>query len=82
MVTLTEQEKELFRQLSSADSSKILVGYIQRLCDTLCDARTLKDIDQINVLARVEAAKCLEEYLVKFLRQKTNQSISSVNEFI
>lgn len=76
---LTPEEQQVFQGLAESRTGEVLAGYITRLCDQLCDLRTMnKDVSDMGRLARIEAADILEKHLINLLslggkRDKTNK---------
>lgn len=79
---MTEQEAKVFQDLGSTTSGKILVEYIQKLCTSLCDGRTWKDVSETERLGRIEAANILERELIKRLKNVNEPRSADNNQYI
>ena len=63
---LNETEKGLFTRLASSPDGKILSGFVNKLIDSIVDARTIND--EVDLRAAKKAALFLEIEILNNLR--------------
>lgn len=59
---MLQQDKELLIALAKSQIGKDLVSYLNRLCDSVCDARTWKDGDTKE--SALQATRVIKENLI------------------
>ena len=70
---ITPQDKELFNALAKSQIGKDLVGYLSRLCDSVCDSRTWGEEDTRE--SALQASKVIKENLInKIITTKEAQA--------
>ena len=60
---MNEQYKNLFKNLHDTETGKLLIGYVEFLCDEICDVRNYPDLnpDERRVFAGILKEKIIEK---------------------
>lgn len=70
---LTDADVKLFRALYETDTARFLIDYLERLTSDMCDARKMKDTDEVSVKANVLAAERIEKDIINRIKVQTKE---------
>lgn len=78
---MTEQEITMFKALQSTGHGDVLIGYLENLCDALCDIRLMPTADIEEQKSRLMAVKVIEDHVIKVLKMKNPEKEVKLSDY-
>lgn len=75
-MNLTEQDKEMIKNLKESSIGRQLVSYLDRMCNFICDSRNWNEEDSKE--SSLHAERIIRELLINKIRVQNN-SINKIN---
>ena len=78
---MTKREITMFKALQSTGHGDVLIGYLEELCNNLCDIRLMPNAGLEDQKARLIAATLVQDKVIKVLKMKNPEKDVTLSDY-